>query len=285
MHEYHHDDLTFDVIDRGPADGPPVVLLHGFPQFNSSWEPVMDRLVAQGYRCLAPNQRGYSPRARPPRRRDYRFRYLAGDVLALIDAIGGGPVHLVGHDLGAAAAWQVAAMAPECLASLTALSVPHPAGFKKAIRSSRQGLASWYIYAFQFPRLPEMWLSRGGGRGQARALRRLGGQPRELAERDGRMMMQAGAITGALNWYRAMALTPPRETPGLISVPTQMVWSDGDTAVKEKGVRYCGDYVTGDYRLEILLGVSHWLPDQCADRVADLFLEWASAHPIAVTSQ
>ena len=68
-------------------------------------------------------------------------------------------------------------------------------------------------------------------------------------------------------------------------MPTQMVWSDGDTAVKEKGVRYCGDYVTGDYRLEILLGVSHWLPDQCADRVADLFLEWASAHPIAVTSQ
>ena len=237
MDSYRRGDLTFDVIDRGPADGPPVVLLHGWPQFNNSWEPVMDRLVAQGYRCLAPNQRGYSPRARPPRRRDYRFRYLAGDVLALIDAIGGGPVHLVGHDLGAAVGWQVAAMAPERLASLTAISVPHPAAFKKAMRTSRQGLASWYIYAFQFPRLPEMWLSRGGGRGQARALRRLGGQPRELAERDGRMMVQAGATTGALNWYRAMALTPPRETPGLVSVPTQMVWSDGDTAVKEKGVR------------------------------------------------
>ena len=284
MDSYRRGDLTFDVIDRGPADGPPAVLLHGWPQFNNSWELVMDRLVAQGYRCLAPNQRGYSPRARPPRRRDYRFRYLAEDVLALIDAIGGGQVHLVGHDLGAAVGWQLAATAPERLASLTALSVPHPAGFKKAMRTSRQGLASWYIYAFQFPLLPEMWLSRGGGRGQARALRRRGGQPRELAERDGRMMVQAGATTAALNWYRAMALTPPRDTPGLVSVPTQMVWSDGDTAVKEKGVRHCGDYVTGDYRLVILRGESHWLPDECPDRVADLILEWASAHPITVSS-
>jgi pimeloyl-ACP methyl ester carboxylesterase len=285
MDSYRRGDLTFDVIDRGPADGPPMVLLHGFPQFNSSWEPVMDRLVAQGYRCLAPNQRGYSPRARPPRRRDYRFRNLAGDVLALMDAIGDGPVHLVGHDLGAAVGWQLAVTAPERVATLTALSVPHPAGFKKAMRTSRQGLSSWYIYAFQFPGLPEMWLSRGGGRGQARAMQRLGGQTRELAERDGRMMAQASAFTGALNWYRAMALTPPRDSPGLVSVPTQMVWSDGDAAVKEKGVRDCGDYVTGDYRLEILRGVSHWLPDQCPDRVADLILEWASAHPIAVTSQ
>ena len=136
MDSYRRGDLTFDVIDRGPADGPPVVLLHGFPQFNTSWEPVMDRLVAQGYRCLAPNQRGYSPRARPPRRRDYRLPYLAEDVLALIDAIGGGPVHLVGHDWGAAAAWQVAATAPERVATLTALSVPHPAGFKKAMRDA-----------------------------------------------------------------------------------------------------------------------------------------------------
>ncbi len=284
MHEYHHGDLTFDVIDRGPADGPPVVLLHGFPQFNTSWEPVMDRLVAQGYRCLAPNQRGYSPKARPPRRRDYRARYLTGDVVALIDAIDLGPVHLVGHDLGAAVAWLVAAAAPERVATLTALSVPHPAAFKKAMLTSRQGLASWYIYAFQFPGLPEMWLSRGGGRGQARVMQRRGGQTRELAERDGRMMVQAGAITGALNWYRAMPLTPPRETAALVSVPTQMVWSDGDAAVKEKGVRDCARYVTGDYRLEILRGVSHWIPDQCPDRVADLILELASAHPIAATS-
>ena len=89
MQEYSRGGLTFDVIDRGPSDGPPVVFLHGFPQFNTSWEPIINRLVAQGYRCLAPNQRGYSPRARPPRRRDYVIDELVADVVALIDAMGG----------------------------------------------------------------------------------------------------------------------------------------------------------------------------------------------------
>ena len=97
-------------------------------------------------------------------------------------------------------------------------------------------------------------------------------------------MVETGALTGALNWYRAMPLTPPRDTTGPVSVPTLMVWSDGDAAIKEKGVRDCGHYVTGDYRLEILRGVSHWLPEHAPDRVADLILEWASAHPIAVSA-
>lgn len=280
MEQYRRGDLTFDVIDRGPAGGPPVVLLHGFPQFNTSWNPVMDRLVAQGYRCLAPNQRGYSPGARPPRRRDYRLPDLGDDVIALIDEIGGGPVHLVGHDWGSAVAWQVAATAPERIKTLTALSVPHPAAFQKAVFTSRQGLASWYMYVFQLPWLPEKQSSLGGGMGMARILERIFGQSREAAERDGRTMVETGALTGALNWYRAIPVTPPNRAPGRVSVPTLFVWSDGDTAIKEKSVRDCANYVTGEYRLEVINGVTHWMPDECPDRVADLLLEWLGAHPI-----
>ena len=103
MEQYQRGELTFDVIDAGPADGPVVVLLHGFPQFNTSWNAVIDRLTAQGYRCLAPNQRGYSAGARPPRRRDYRLPEIAEDIRALIDSSGAERVHLVGHDWGAAA--------------------------------------------------------------------------------------------------------------------------------------------------------------------------------------
>ena len=80
---FSNGELTFDVTDAGPADGPVVVLLHGFPQFKDSWDGVIEQLTAQGYRCLAPNQRGYSPGARPPRRRDYRVHLLVSDVLAL----------------------------------------------------------------------------------------------------------------------------------------------------------------------------------------------------------
>lgn len=97
MDSYRRGNLTFDVLDRGPTGAPaahPVVLLHGFPQFNTLWEPVMDRLTEHGYRCLAPNQRGYSPGARPPRRRDYSFENLADDVAALIDEIEIGRAHV-----------------------------------------------------------------------------------------------------------------------------------------------------------------------------------------------
>lgn len=73
MDQYSRGELVFDVIDAGPADGPVVILLHGFPQMNTSWDTVIPRLTAEGYRCLAPNQRGYSSGARPTRRRDYRM--------------------------------------------------------------------------------------------------------------------------------------------------------------------------------------------------------------------
>ncbi len=109
MQQFRRGDLVFDVHDAGPADGPVVVLLHGHPQTNAAWDSVIPRLTARGYRCLAPNQRGYSLGARPRRRRDYRISELVGDVGALIDASGAQNVHLVGHDWGALVAWGFAA--------------------------------------------------------------------------------------------------------------------------------------------------------------------------------
>ena len=163
MEQFRRGDLVFDVIDAGPADGPVVVLLHGFPESNTMYQPVIERLTAQGYRCLAPLQRGYSPGARPKRRRDYRDYELAGDILTLIDTSGAQRVHLVGHDWGAAVAWYVAQRFPERLHTLTALSVPHPAAFLKAVATSRQALSSWYMLFFQLPWLPErLLLSKRG---------------------------------------------------------------------------------------------------------------------------
>jgi pimeloyl-ACP methyl ester carboxylesterase len=134
MEHYRRDDLIFDVRDAGPPDGSVVVLLHGFPQSNDSWNAVIDRLTARGYRCLAPNQRGYSPGARPSRRRDYRMSELVADVGALIDASGARRVHLVGHDWGAAVAWAVAAEMPERLETVSPISVRIP--LRSSSRSS-----------------------------------------------------------------------------------------------------------------------------------------------------
>ena len=210
MKQYRRGDLTFDYIDDGPADGPVVVLLHGFPQLNTSWNAVIDRLTARGYRCIAPNQRGYSPGARPKRRRDYRAQELVEDVRALLDAVGAQRVHLVGHDWGAAVAWGAADELSDRVATLTSFSVPHPTAFTKALVTSRQGLASWYMYFFQLPWLPERLLLGADGKG-VRAIKSLqsGGQTHAAAERDVKAMAEPGALTAALNWYRAMFLEQP----------------------------------------------------------------------------
>lgn len=280
MDQYRRGELTFDVIDAGPAEGPVVVLLHGFPQFNTSWNAVIDQLTAHGYRCLAPNQRGYSPGARPTRRRDYRATELIEDVRALIDAAGAERVHLVGHDWGAAVAWGVADELSDRVATLTSFSVPHPSAFLKGWVTSRQGLISWYMYFFQLPWLPERLLLGANGKG-TRAIKALqsGGQTRDAAERDVTAMTEPGALTAALNWYRAMFLSNPTRAVGTISVPTMYVWSDGDIALAEKPARDTGQYVTGEYRFEILHG-SHWIPDEQPAVAAKLLLEWFEAHPV-----
>jgi pimeloyl-ACP methyl ester carboxylesterase len=277
MEHYRRDGLIFDVRDAGPPDGPVVVLLHGFPQHNDSWNAVIDRLTAQGYRCLAPNQRGYSPGARPSRRRDYRTSELVADVGALIDASGARRVHLVGHDWGALAAWAVAAEMPERLATVSPISVPHPAAFIKSLVTSRQGLASWYMYFFQLPRIPEWLLTRRNGAIVSELLQR-SGQTTTAAHRDAQAMSAPGALTAAINWYRAIPLSNPRASAQKISVPTMYVWSDQDTALLPKAAHDTARYVSGEYRFEILPDVSHWIPDEQPDKLADLLLDWFAVH-------
>jgi pimeloyl-ACP methyl ester carboxylesterase len=279
MEQFRRGDLVFEVIDTGPADGPVVVLLHGFPETNAMYQPVIDRLTAKGYRCLAPLQRGYSPDARPKRRRDYRADDLVDDVLTLIDASGAERVHLVGHDWGAAVAWYVAQAFPERLLTLTALSVPHPAAFLKAVRTSRQALASWYMLFFQLPWLPErLLLSR---RATAGFVESKPAGSTELAEAEVTAMREPGALTARLNWYRAMGRSDPRKLARRVTVPTMYVWSDDDIALKEKGARLCADYVNAEYRFETFEGVSHWIVDERPDEVSDLLLDWLAAHPTA----
>jgi pimeloyl-ACP methyl ester carboxylesterase len=275
MEQFRRGDLVFDVIDAGPADGPVVVLLHGFPELNTMWQPLVERLTDQGYRCLAPLQRGYSPGARPKHRRDYRPSELVEDVRALIDESGAQRVHLVGHDWGAAVAWYVAQEHPDRLITLTALSVPHPMAFVKAVGTSRQALASWYMFFFQLPRMPERLIlhpraQKGFLEGRAAG---------ELAEAELKAMEEPGALTAALNWYRAMALHAPRNIRRKVTVPTMYIWSDDDVALKEKAALLCADYVVGDYRFERLDGVSHWILEEQPDTVSALALEWLGAHP------
>jgi pimeloyl-ACP methyl ester carboxylesterase len=278
MDEFRRDEFVFDVIDAGPADGPVVVLLHGFPEQNTMWQAIIPRLTAQGYRCLAPLQRGYSQRARPKRRRDYRMDELAEDVRTLIDASGAQRVHLVGHDWGGAVAWRFAQQFPDRLLTVTSMSVPHPGAFLKAMVTSRQALASWYMLFFQLPRIPEWYLQNGRGTFTLSGLVEARAQhARAQAESEAQALAEPGALTAALNWYRAIPLSD-LGAGKKVTVPAMHVWSDGDIALREKGARLTGDYVLGEYRFELLEG-SHWILDEQPDTMCDLLLDWFAAHP------
>jgi pimeloyl-ACP methyl ester carboxylesterase len=255
MEQFRRGELVFDVIDAGPADGPVVVLLHGFPEQNTMWQSITPRLTAEGYRCLAPRQRGYSPGARLPCRRDYCADELADDVRTLIDASGAQRVHLVGHDWGASVAWRVAQQFADRLLTVTSMSVPHPGAFLKALVTSRQGLASWYILFFQLPRIPEWYLKRGRGTFTLSEFVKSRAQHAQaLAEAEAKAMAEPGALTAALNWYRAVPLSDMRDAGKKVTVPTMFIWSDGDIALREKGARTCGKYVLGEYRFEVPRG-------------------------------
>jgi pimeloyl-ACP methyl ester carboxylesterase len=266
---YEHDGLRFDVRDEGPLEGDVVVLLHGFPERSTSWREVAPLLHAQGFRTLAPDQRGYSPGARPRRRRDYRSAVLTADVAALIERVGG-PVHLVGHDWGAAIAWSVATSRPDLVRTLTAFSVPHPTAYLRAMLTSRQAVSSWYMYFFQLPRLPERTLSRPSGRGE-RWLAEGGLTPPDL-ERFRAEIVEDGALRGGLGWYRAMAMLDRSQLGRRVTVPTTMVWSDQDAAISRPGIDGCARYVAAPYELVVLEGVDHWIPTHAPQAAADAVL-------------
>jgi pimeloyl-ACP methyl ester carboxylesterase len=163
---------------------------------------------------------------------------------------------------------------------VTSMSVPHPGAFFKAMVTSRQALASWYILFFQLPRIPEWYLTRGRGTFTLSGLVKDRSQHAQaLAEAEAKAMAEPGALTAALNWYRAVPLSDGRDAGRKVSVPTMFIWSDGDIALREKGARLTGDYVLGDYRFEVLKGVSHWILDEQPDKTADLLLDWFAAHP------
>jgi pimeloyl-ACP methyl ester carboxylesterase len=273
--------FSFEVTDMPAAGesgpGGVAILLHGFPQDRSCWDRVGSVLAADGYRVLAPDLRGYCPGARPAARWAYRGSQLAADVLALADAAGAERFHLAGHDWGAALAWYLAGRHPGRVASLAALSVPHPRAFARALVCSGQAARSWYMAAWQLPWLPEQALGRRGGRALRDMLVRTGLDP-DWADRYAARARDRSGLRGPLNWYRAVPFSLGEPT-GPAAVPAMFIWGNRDRFVSRAAAQRCGRYVTGPYRFAELDGVSHWLPEQAADHVAALLAGHFKAAP------
>jgi pimeloyl-ACP methyl ester carboxylesterase len=277
MDSYTHDGLTFEVSDHGPAGARVVIALHGFPEDRHCWDELARSLVTAGYRVLAPDQRGYSPGARPGRRRDYAMVNLAGDVLALAEAAAADRFDVIGHDWGGMVAWSLAARHPERVRTATVLVSPHPQAFRHALGHSAQGLRSWYMGLFQLPWLPERLFALKGGKAGELLLRRTG-LDAATATRYARRFASGRDMTGPLDWYRAIPFHGPSYSSE-VTVPTLYVTGDRDRFVTRAAGEATVRFVSGPYRFVVLPGRSHWLPTEAGPELSDLVLAHLAEHP------
>jgi pimeloyl-ACP methyl ester carboxylesterase len=260
--------LTFEVSEGGPADGEPVLLLHGFPQDAREFDRIVPALHQKGLRTYALNQRGCSPGARPRDVEAYRLREAVADAVAIVDELGIERVHVVGHDWGAQIAWLLADRHPDRVRTLTAVSVPHPRALLLATRvrpSQKARLA--YFEVFRSPRAERLLLGRDAAvlRWMLRPL------SKERVRRYVDAAREPGRLTGGLNWYRAFTTDQIAKT-GVITVPTTYVWSDRDGVVGLTAALRTADWVTADYQLVAMRGVSHWVPEEAPAELAEAVL-------------
>src|SRR5215471_586622 len=274
--------LTFTTDVAGPAGGDLVLLLHGFPESRHSWREALPGLAAAGYRAVAPDQRGYSPGARPDPAElsNYAFDKLVADAIEIAAAAGaaGKRFHLVGHDWGGQVSWGVAHAHPKRLASLTVLSRPHPLSFRRALQKVDGDQKHRSRHHSKF-------LDADTGRllieDNARRLREgLFGQDvsRGAIEDHVAILGNAAAIEAALAWYRANKGLAGDF--GTIAVPTLYIWGDKDATVGPDAAHGTGEFVSAAYAMEVLPDVGHFVMDQAPAKATALMLAHMKKHPV-----
>jgi len=262
------------------GEGPLVVLLHGFPEFWYSWRFQIPALAEAGFRVVAPDMRGYNLSDKPKGVESYALERLARDVERLIGALGEERAVVVGHDWGGIVAWAVAMLHPGRVERLVILNVPHPDRFSRGLRTPRQLLKSSYAFVFQIPWLPERVL-RAGDFALVRSVFRndpvrpgtFGGDD---IDRYVEALSRPGALTAAINYYRALARRAPTVARALrrrIGAPVMVIWGQRDLFLVPELARP-NPALVPDARVERLPDASHWVQQDRPERVNALLLDF-----------
>ncbi|ENX41939.1 alpha/beta fold hydrolase [Acinetobacter sp. NIPH 2100] len=266
--EYRRNDLLFNVIDSGPIDGKPVILLHGFPETAQSWQATSKILNQHSFRTFAIEQRGYSLTASPKGRFQYSIDELVADVKAFIDLLEQ-PVYVIGHDWGSIVACELSLQYPELVKHLTLVSVPHTGAFLKSMLSSTQIFSSYYIGFFQLPFIPELLFKRA--KSLSHVLLKNSGMSAEQIRDFNQHFIQENRIGTAINWYRSMPLAPIGSSFKKVKVPTLFIWGNKDIAIGKKSVELNKQFFTGQYQ-EVHMNATHWIPAQNAEQLSHYFM-------------
>ncbi|QDP19380.1 alpha/beta fold hydrolase [Sphingomonas xanthus] len=274
--------IEMNVALAGPDDAPPVILLHGFPESHRTWRALAP-LLADRFRLIMPDQRGFGDSDRPQEVEAYATERLLADLFALADAFDLDHYALVGHDWGGAIAWAAAILGESRISRLAIINSPHPLLFQKSqIESAPQRAASQYIRAFRDPDFEKFVEGIGFETFFDKSFAShvdLGTIPPDERATYIAQWSRPGALSAMLNWYRASVIVvpPPGETADLpdfvtrglpkISVPVRIVWGLDDKAllpIQLDGVGEVGE----DIEIFPLPGVGHFAPWQAPDIVA-----------------
>jgi len=283
----------FGYLDHGPADGPLVVCLHGFPDHAESFAPLLTRLGEAGYHAVAPWMRGYAPSTLSG---PFHGEQLADDALAIARGLAGGRrFALVGHDWGALAVWSACARSPDDLACAITMAVPHPiATAQHLVRHSSQLRRSWYIFFFQAPRLPEWTLARRDFALVDR-LWRDWSPGFALAEEARRRLHAclAASLPGPIEYYRAIprqlvALRGGRSGRatgagaaiwrGRIATPVMHLHGADDGCIEPAATTRQARFLKGPFRCEIVDRAGHFLHLERPDEASARALDWLGSH-------
>jgi len=275
--------LRFEVTECGEGDRL-ALCLHGFPEHAFSWRHQLPLLARLGYRVWAPNLRGYGRSSRPARVEDYHIDRLSEDVAGLIEASGARTTLLIGHDWGGGIAWATAAataLESRChLSGLIIMNAPHPALFATGLFRWPQIRRSWYVFAFQIPKLPEWALGRRRARAIAGAFRNMAVDkssfPADVLEVYRHQALEPGALTAMVNYYRANRRFIREQATDLtrpIAVPTLLIWGEADTALG-KELTLGTDQLVTDLTVCYLPGVSHWVQQEAPEAVNEAIEAW-----------
>jgi len=275
----------FHLAEHGPADGPLVVLLHGFPEFWWSWRHQLIALGNAGFRVVAPDLRGYGASDKPPR--GYDAYTLSSDVAGMVRALGARDAMVVGHDWGGMLAWTVATLHPGVVRRLAIVGMPHPVRLRQALLRDRAQLrASSYIGFFQMPKAPEARLLKDDGAYVGQLLARWGGPGFPDAETEARCreaMSIPGAAHSSLEWYRwaVRSLTRPSGLRFLrlmergVGVPTLQLHGAVDRCLLPSTAHGSGAWVNAPYELQVLDGLGHFPHQEDPELVSSALLEHA----------
>ena len=252
-----------------------VILLHGFPETSIMWIPLIEAVAQAGYQVVAFDQRGYSPGARPEETTAYTIEELAQDVLDVADVVGFETFHLVGHDWGSGVGWNLVLTEAARLKTWTSLSIPHIASFGAAIAGDAdQQQRSSYMILFRAPWLPEQLFAFNDFDLMRTVMYSEHGDAQ--VEEYLSVFSEPGALTGALNWYRAAGFDAP--VPDLnVKLPYLFIWGNQDPAVGRAAVEGQQQYISGAFR-ELELDAGHWLMETHAELVVPAVLSHLATH-------